>query len=239
VRGINFYLEKRINMASHVLLKSQKNTILRLIQNWELEPINFSWSYTEDRLDPVPQLFYLNTGYYFIFDLNKDRHQCTFSPSKDKLTQTNLSNDWVTQLAYFKQWLKYLKHEISEPDLWDELNKYQLKDSIFDESYNQSFTVSEYEQIKTGLNNVRNYINNFKLANELQMETINNKIDYLIDGASRQGRTDWVHTCIGIIMSIAVTLSLDLEQTNEIWSIIKTSIKGVINFLPSPITTIS
>ena len=81
-------------MADHELLRSQKNKILRLIQDLDLEPINFSWSYISSAAHRVPKLSYLNSEYYFTFDLNnRGEHYCSFSPSNDKLIDVVFTKD--------------------------------------------------------------------------------------------------------------------------------------------------
>jgi hypothetical protein len=67
---------------------------------------------------------------------------------------------------------------------------------------------------------------------EAQNQTINEKLDYLIDAAKRQGRKDWLHTCIGVFVGLAANLALQPDQANHMWHIIKSAISGIVHFLP-------
>lgn len=222
-------------MLYNDLMTSQKNELFKIIIAYEFEPDNFTWERGQSDFIPgsTPILAYKGTNFHLKFDQKDGRHYATYSPGEDTLLKSVFPGAWLGLSQYFRQWLTFLKREILQPDLWGDLSKYQILDPIQTNADNRPFTVLEYEQITSGINQMRAYIQSYGLANNEQMELVNEKFDYLLEAAKRQGRTDWVHTCVGILVSVSASCALAPEQTKTIWGILKNAITGVVKFLTS------
>ncbi len=229
-------------MTQYILLTSQRNEILELIKETKLDPFNFKWTEvlskftTDDSSVPVTvsQILYQGTSFYFTFDLNTRQHYTFYSPAEDKLHDSEFPGSWEGQLQYFRKWLHYLQREVGQPDMWEELAKYQLPPGaeLTPNAGNEPFTLPQVEQIVSGINKVRESLMNEFGDGEEEQNLINEKLDYLIDAAKRQGRKDWFHTCIGVLFGLATALAMSPEQTKHLWSLLKNAITGVLRFLP-------
>ncbi len=224
-------------MNKQILLKSQKNEVFQLIKNAGLDPFNFAWQEETSKFDSslVDCLKYQQTGFFFKFDYReRQKHFSTISPGKETLVQDLYPGSWPYQLNNVAEWLSYLKREIEEPDLWQEMSKYQISSAIpiGADTENTPFTVYQFEKIEKAIQQIRSYVIETSQLEQSHRDLVDEKLDYLIGAAKRQGRTDWVHTCIGIIVTIAVAVSLSPEQVNDIWSILKEAVSGIIKLLP-------
>jgi hypothetical protein len=228
-------------MSEYPILRSQKNEILNLIKESELDPFNFIWrvgasKYTHtDSGVPVlvSRLSYDGTEYYFQFDFVKEQHYAIFSPGGEKLVEEQYPGSWISQLSSVWRWLTFLKREIEQPDLWAELAKYQLPpgEQISSGIGNEPFTAQQADQIIEGLRKVRAYLEAEFDFNEQQQKLVDEKLDYLMGAAKRQGRKDWLHTSIGVIFTLATALALSPEQAKTIWNILKVAVSGIIQLL--------
>jgi hypothetical protein len=236
---VNHTHKTRIINIIMLLMKSQKNDVFELIQKSELDPFNFEWttdSFRDESLAQyitVDKIVYKNSDYFFIFGFVGNEHYAFFSPGDTTMIQEAYTGTWMIQKQWFRNWLIYLKREIHSPDLWQELSRYELSkgDRISDETTNAPFTVYQAEQIIDGINKLRFHIEEQFSLNEYENKLVNDKLDYLIDAAKRQGRMDWIHTAIGVTFTLAASLNMSPDQANTIWSFIKNAVSGVIQFL--------
>jgi hypothetical protein len=228
-------------MSEYTLLRSQKNEVLEAIKSSGLDPFNFKWSeedsqYTrEDEYSfaSVERLTYEDVTFYFQFDYYQEKRYVIFSPGRERCVEEQNPGAWVGQLSSVRSWLTYLKRELAQPDLWAELSKYQLPpgETLTADIGNEPFTVKEAEQLSEGIRKVRAYIETEFALNEDQHKLVNEKLDYLLEAAKRQGRKDWFHTSIGVIFTLASALAFSPEQTKNIWNILKGAISGIIYLL--------
>ena len=229
-------------METRTLLRSQRNDVLQMIRESGLDPFNFEWfkvrsSRSIDRLgngDVISKLKYSGSDYYFLFDFANDLHYCEFSPGEQTLVQREFPGSWSAQKASLSRWLAYLEREVREPDLWDHLAAYNIAESdrLSPSVLNAPFSLRELEQIIAAIDQVRSYLaSEFTLAPE-QTAGLNEKLDYLVDAAKRQGRRDWFHTAIGVILTLAVSLALSPDQARKVWGILRTGLSGVLQLLP-------
>jgi len=229
-------------MANLVLLTSQKNQVLRLVKDSGLDPFNFEWSEILSERSIVPELFsgdtvsmieYKDSDFCYVFDFKNGKHYAEFSPGKETQTEHQFPGNWDLQIAYVEKWLNYLNREISEPDLWASLANSRLDCTlnIDPQEDNKPFTFTEVNQITTGVNEMRQYLesefSDVKNANEI----IGNKLDYLVDAAKRQGRKDWLHTCIGVLASLGTALGLTNEHGTRLFQILKSAVTGIVRLL--------
>jgi len=227
-------------MKQNLLLKTQKNEALEFIKKWEFDPFNFTWKIELSKMTAnleVSVLLYNNTQFYFIFDFRKESHTAVYAPGNERWEKVDYNGVWDIQLYSFEKWLENLKREIDAPDLWREVQKYQLpKDTRIDPNIkNDPFNAYQVNTIEIGLDRIRNYLTE-NISEDIKtkdnLEVINKKMDYLKGALIRQGRLDWFHTCIGLLITTAIELAFSPEKTKIIWDILKDTLSGIIRFLP-------
>ena len=220
-------------MYEYSLLKSQRNQVLELIKSMGMDPFNFTWSTTDSCKEietSVPLLEYGDGEYYFQFDMWGDDKYSAYSPGQDGIDETKLPGDWDGQLNNVAIWLGCLKREVEEPDLWSDLEKYRIEEDkdVLSHVINEPFTANQAEQIQIGLLKVRSHLEQFTKDNKSQSDFVNSQLEYLADAAKRQGKRDWLHTSIGVIMTITTALALAPDEAKNIWNILKATIGGIV-----------
>lgn len=113
-------------MISNILLQSQKNEILLLIEEAGLKPSSFEWLQVESHYftdSKISRLNYIDTDFFYAFDMNGETHYATFSPADNSYVGTGYPGIWSKQKDYFSDWLANLIKENNEPDLWKELSE--------------------------------------------------------------------------------------------------------------------
>lgn len=213
------------------LLKTQKNRVFKNLQAEGLEPANFSWVKVKSRYFTVSKLNYLDGKYYFLFtpDLIE------FSPGEKSTVQ----NTEITYLDYgiqlVKTWSMYLKREIEAPDLWAEMEKYRISVSLVlpEQVRNESIPAYEAEEIASKLHALAGKIDElFELGTE-QSQFVHSKLNYLAEAAKRQLSLDWVHTSIGVCITIAMSLAMPPDKTKELWQLMKSLIGPFLHLIGS------
>lgn len=224
-------------MKEMLILKSQKNEVLEHIKEYSLDPFNFEWGTAESEMTEgsrISKLEYKGTPFFYKFEFLKREHFAIFSPGNETSIERLYPENWTNQISYVDLWLSYLKRELDQPDLWVEIEKYNLPpgSTISEEVKNEPFNINQVEQILKAIEDIKEYLESLSVFEEKHKDFVNEKLTYLVNAAKRQGRIDWVHTCIGVIVTITAALGLAPEQSSKLWEFIKMAIIGVINFLP-------
>ena len=112
-------------MISNILLRSQKNEILNLLEQADFRSVSFEWvkiesNYFENSM--VSRLNYINTDFFYTFDISGEAHYAVYSPAKNSYLGTDYPCIWSKQKASFINWLHNIKKENNEPDLWKEVS---------------------------------------------------------------------------------------------------------------------
>ncbi len=220
------------------LTKIQRNQVLEILLKAGLEPTHFSWNEvrSEFEIKIVSKLKHRNDKHYFKFDYSSDYgHYGIYSPGAQILNVSCSPGDWEDQLNNVQQWAKILKKELESPDLWKELEKHQATFSLALPAklnlLNDPIPVHEAEQIIKALNSLRREIKKqLKLSSE-QNEFVSEKLGYLADAVKRQGRLDWVYTCIGVLATILVGLTLSPESASIFWQLAKSFLSRFIHMI--------
>jgi hypothetical protein len=224
-------------MKDFSLLISQKNEVLKLIEEVGLDSSCFIWSEVPSRKiaeTNVLKIMYVNHDFFFQFDTLLDHHYAIFSPGRDKRIEEENTGSWEFQKRTITRWLSYLKREISQSDLWENISSYKpLIDTVLtNDLSNELFDNQQITQIVLGLSQTKHYIEEHELATVDQMVIVNEKLDYLIDTVQRQGKRDWIYTLIGVFVTIGTALALAPEQAKALWIFIKNAIINGILLLP-------
>jgi hypothetical protein len=231
-------------MKDYLLLRTEKNEIFECVKEAGLNHLNFEWAeesteaeYSGVSTYPVSIVRYLRTDFYFKFDRTPfDDFICKSHPRTRVPTKalSSYAHKWEGAVISFKDWLSRLKEQ-EVPDLWEQLKQYAPRETFIGtaEMSNAPFSYSEAENIIGSLDKLQSQIEkNFNLQGE-QLSFVKREIEYLKEAVKRQGRKDWMHTAIGVIMTIAVSLALSPEKTKLLWDLLKSCFAGLLQ-LPAP-----
>ncbi|MBL7189805.1 MAG: hypothetical protein ISS70_26035 [Phycisphaerae bacterium] len=223
------------------LLKTQRNSVFDILVEYGLEPAAFRWSTLKSTFSPkgpVSMLMCHNTSFYCRFD-SKSTHpgayRLVFSPGISTRVATSGDISWevcVTQVV--RNWVRCLKRELDTPDLWQEVEKYRSSLSLTppENLVNEPIPAYEVEQITQNLQLLAAQTNELHGLSEDQDTFVRSKLAYLADAAKRQGRLDWMHTFIGVLISIVIGLAMAPDRAKEFWELVKQLCGRFIYFLP-------
>lgn len=221
------------------LMRSQRNGLLEIIKINGLDPFNFEWDKEVGKGNIVSFLKYKDTDYLFGIKVSKNDFELFVSPGFELILQINKVRSWNDVVVSFQQWLFCLEREISQPDLWEELEKIKLDDFIpeldgfeFEEEYaGQEFSYREVVQIQEGINNIRDYLVEVSDGNTEEIKIINQRLDYLTDAVKRMGRTDWKNIFIGVMIDIGINIISDPAQRKIIGQMIQNMFSGIVKLI--------
>ena len=216
-------------MEYNELLLSKKDEVFESVRDSGLDLFRFRWHTassigTNDLI--VSKLEYDGGPFFYLFDFLRGKPYSVFSPGEDVVIERQNPGNWPYQRGYFRGWLRYLQRELTAPDLWSALSRYQLPEGEIanTEFGNELFTPSEADHIRVALNQTRQeMIGRFDLSAE-QIVLLDQKLDYLIASSKRQTRRDWAHLCIAVVFTIAVGLGLDQTDALVVWESVKSSV---------------
>jgi len=212
-----------------LILPTQKSQVFSCVQESGLIPSDFEWEEYDSKESPglkVSRLFHRPTGFYFIFDFYEDHHFGVWSPTEYNTIGLAKTDTWGFQFDRVKGWLKYVKREIEEPDLWEALSQETKLAEVASssETTNSPFTPEELQYISRQVEEIKGYlIETHSLADEEQRKFVNTRLNYLVDSAQRQGRRDWLHTTIGVVVTVVVGIGLAPDETRELFRFVATA----------------
>ncbi|WP_022669154.1 hypothetical protein [Desulfospira joergensenii] len=231
------------------LWRSQKNDILRWIESYNLNPLDFIWE--EEPSDgtfwtTTQILKHRNYDSYFRIDrldnssvAEAGTYYVSYFPSPDCQEESEYRSEWEELMeSDMESWLKVLRDELNEPDLWSQAQRYaqSFTPAIAKDIPNDPFTYAEVERIGTALKELTTRITDTLELNTDHQRLVESKLAYLEDAAKRQGRTDWTHTAIGVLVSITVSLALAPDKAALIWKFFQEAVGPAIgNLLGLPI----
>lgn len=221
-------------MAAPDLLRSQRNSVLKAITEAGFDKSDFEWEAARDNpySSPIPQIVHKPTGYYFQFDyvegdlMRQSTRVARYAPGRESPREYSRCRSWTEMLITLMNWLKYIRRETEEDELWEE-DDYEKFDSWLQS--NSKFTKDELNSINAGLDRVEQLIISHSDKTEQTMTDINESIKYLKSAAKTSGRRDWLMMFIGVAVSKLAELGIRILP----WQLIVTELlKGFKGFLP-------
>jgi len=226
-----------------LLLKKNKNELLKIIQESGLDPNLFI---AEDKVVGGikhftitlrdSSIFFAVQPYASSFEDFRYSHSL-FSPNFPT-SGSYFAPDLGHLADEFKKWLdnvvKAYLDEISAPDLWQMLEetRSRTKDELGTPKEFEPF--SDEEKIR-----VRLSIDDFKLLivknfnpNKGELKSIDTRLKYLSDAVDKHNKFDWKGIAISTVMSIIIALSLNPEQGNQLFQLFKQVFSNVLYLLP-------
>ncbi|MEX8547438.1 MAG: hypothetical protein V5804_07535 [Mucilaginibacter sp.] len=207
-----------------------KNQIFATIQKSGLDVKNFN--YTSEQTASIEDVYieYAEndkpTGLKFNIRISDDSFDLfnyrtiIYSPSMQY-------SIWFPRMNYasiddicdqFNNWInRSLKEYIAdklEVDLWEEYQKGNtlLNVNESESGDNSFFSLNEKQQIKLSLNDLKQLIPKQFDINPLQLESINQRLDYLAEGLDRLNKFDWKSVLVNQFLNIGTTLALNPDQ---------------------------
>ena len=169
------------------LMRSQKNALFETIKQVGLDPSGFEWQTVGSHQDPserVSKIRHRDTDYYFIFEENFGAVYAPGEYSSHAVSVHRGSSG--AQRGTFRKRLSYLHREISQPDLWAEMSKYQLlaEEQLSPETSNEPFTAYQVERILSSIREIRTYLAAHVVQGRKQAFA-DERLDYLTEAAKR------------------------------------------------------
>ena len=223
-------------MDKRLILKTQANEIFEAIVKIGLNPSDFQWQEDDSQssevaLHKVSKLVHQPTEYYFIFDYHYARHYAKRSPGKDCAVESKLTENWIQQFHFAREWLNFLKQEVDAPNLWDALAQERglVEAATASETGNNPFTESEKKYIASQILEIGEYIKTSFNLSEKHIIFLQSRLEYLTQSAKRQGRRDWLHTAIGVLFTIIVGISLSPDQARELFRFVTNALNQLFS----------
>ncbi|WP_276378888.1 hypothetical protein [Flavobacterium sp. H4147] len=206
------------------LLKSQKNSIFEIIQDFDFfSPDQFEVIENETitGYDTIVH-FKADKDNYFSFDDCKyvNRLYVRYSPGEQQIRDFSSDIIWDQALDYFFNWLIYLQREVLSPNLWEQF-KSRISEIKYDNDFkNEKFSFSEYAEISEKIEVLKSSLSAIPLLLD-QQNTIIARLDHLNETAKELGKFDWVNLFVGTIISVLIQLNVTHDNANAIWDLIK------------------
>ncbi|MCB2352660.1 hypothetical protein [Clostridium estertheticum] len=217
------------------LMKTQMNDIFKMITSKGMATFSFEWVNLSSKYDnnvKIQVLMPKNSRYYFAFDIDGNgTWRLSFSPGTEKMEQTIACLTWRESIIHFQIWLSCLAREIDQPDLWEEINKYNFGYTKDMKEDNNSFTLSEAKRIYEGVDKVRTYLLKESAINASESKLINDKMDYLINSVERMGKKDWKNIFVGTLVNLFSTLCIDPGNQKTVIAIFTKALSGIIKLI--------
>jgi hypothetical protein len=215
-------------MTPPLLPKWKKNQIFEAIQNTGLDPKEFDLK----DADAEVRIKHKWSGSYFIIGGDPGHYvgRYVIGDGSDWRYEVH---SWESVMPRVSSWLQEVKRDLETPDLWAELQRDAelLRDTSNEATENIPFTPEEQRQIAERL---KELAENARLRHALsaeQMGGLNVKINYLIDAASRLGRTDWRGVFVGVIVSYILTVGIPPESARSIFLTSMTLLQAIGHLL--------
>ncbi len=227
--------------AKYILPKTQRNDVLQIIHAAKLSAPDFEWQ--EKTLAPIPLvadeglvsvLVHMPTGYFFLFDA-RNRHMVEFSPGVETPSDGGSPGAWAGVLQYVGRWAARLKQEVDAPDLWAEIGKERaLLDAASGAGGNNTpFTEDERPAVVAKLAELQRFIETTTSANAGFQKFVKERFEYLEGAVGRLGRSDWLHTLIGVLATIAFSGMLTGDSVRELFRFVGDAFAGFFRRLLS------
>jgi hypothetical protein len=183
----------------------------------------------------VSRVVHKFSGYYYQFEYHRELNYGWFSPGVNFPIEHAGAASWSVQIQYVNAWLKKLKRELEEPDLWEAIaNEKVLSEISVEQNENIPFSIEEIHRIQESLNEIKQYLIPSQPFSAEQLKYLDARFDYLDDAATRLGRKDWIVIFVGSLTNIIVGLALTPSIARELFHIAGTVLGWIVKipFLP-------
>jgi hypothetical protein len=202
------------------LLQGQRNQVLRAIQAAGMNPAEFSWEIVDDYEGTATSVSKLvHRGGYFLFGCTLDNSFYFYrSPGEDTRSESQHPGTWGREFDGFQRWLRFLKTEVEEPDLWASIKA--EKDLILGSSStieNSPFSAEERKRLLKDVHEIKQFVIKTAKLTEGELSYVTDRLDYLVEASGRMGRKDWINVAVGTLINVVTAVALTPAGTRELF----------------------
>lgn len=142
-------------------------------------------------------------------------------------------NSWAYVLKNLKEWAYRIQEEIKADDYWDRFVEIRAQFTLDDEEEidNSPFSSKEANVIRGKLNLLEKELLRRYSSNAEHRDYLRRKFQYIDDCLDRQGKTDWLHTLVGVLASTAIALGVSAANNDMFWQIVRNTLGSTIKLL--------
>ena len=217
-----------------MLNKRERNKIYEEIAGSGLDPAEFDFEDTDEKV-----LVTHNSGSTFGFSRKEnppdpmlaklgmdfgDRYKYEVKASvAEGINQSHdaSSIDYAVTVS-ISGWLREIKATVGVPDYWAQMQGSRESLAIIQrgEFANTPFNPTEQRQIAVQLEEVKKQVCELYGLSNRQMTQVTEKLDVIIEDASRLGRKDWVIIFVGTILTLGLTDVLTWAAAHHILALV-------------------
>ena len=208
-----------------VLSKVQANEVFKAVEAAGLSPDEFVW----DADGNDTRLRHRSSGAHFVFGGAASKFVVRHAAGDEQEWEL-AKYTWPAVMTSVEVWLREVKRHADTPDLWAELRGHtELLEGVWDDTFeNTPITPDEQGKIARQLREFREYVHDTHDLSEQQSADLSEKVDYLVEAASRVGRRDWLMMCVGAIVAYLLVAALPPDASRQI---VETFISGIAQLL--------
>jgi hypothetical protein len=234
---------------------SQRNRLFAMIESLGLQPRNFvettrSWEWAGWVDSEAYAIEHRDSGYWFTIGEPHARSHVSYtrtvpqtgpqlyavyySPGEISETQRQTDIDFNDVIRHYNRWLTSLKRELSQPDLWAELERAiaSATESIaYQAADNAPLSLAEAGNIKAVLSDLSHQMTALSGASTLQHESIRREIKYLTDATERLGKKDFLNAMLGGLVGWLLSAALPPETIRSALPLILGTFKSLLTGL--------
>ena len=219
---------------SQILLKSRKNEVFQGIVEASLDPALFEWREVQSKNDGglVSRLVLReDPDFYFHFDYLRGMDWAEFCPGEKKRIEEVYDGSWEGQKRLCLRWAQRLRQELETRDLWEDIDKYRDSFSIDTgaEVLDEPISAEEADNIRESIEELKGKLAEAYALPEEQVRFISGRLDLLADAARRQNKLTWVHTAIGVLITIAWSISP--EDLTYYWNLVRSVFRPFVHLI--------
>lgn len=202
-----------------MLTKRERNKIYENIVRHDLDPAEFKLEDTGETVSVTHnsgsqfEIIRQEIGAIAMFNEyrigmgDKYRYETKFSVADGVNQSSSAPSIDFAVTASVSGWLREIKATVGVPDYWQEMQDSQGSIAVIQRGDfpNTPFSPAEQEQIAAQLQEVKKQVKELYGLSNSQMTQVNEKLDSVIEDASRLGRKDWVVIFIGTILPLVLS----------------------------------
>ena len=166
----------------------------------------------------MPLLVHPPSSFYFLFDQIDENNWVQYSPAPEKTKTAVYPGGWAETMRHVVIWAGALKRELVTPDLWASVREEKkLATSSALATDNSPFTPEEQKRIAAALFKLREEVVSATAAKGAKLESISQRIDYLIDSSTRLGRKDYLLVLLGGLTGFVLEHTLASDKARNLF----------------------
>jgi hypothetical protein len=147
--------------------------------------------------------------YFFLFAGSGSPMDVVYFPDADLGEAVLESVPWPDVIQQVRSWGETIARELTARDLWSEIEtegERLIRRVALDVGDSRQFSPAEIEEIKEATRIFhQTLLDRYELSPEMADE-IKSRLDQLASASEEQSRTVWLHTIVGVVVSIALAV---------------------------------